>query len=49
MKTINYLKTYYFLYFKDYKYIFLGIFSFPIILMLIIHGLIFDIKNILLK
>lgn len=48
METIIYLTTWYKLYIKDYRYLPVGIFGIPILVILLIDGIISDAPNWLL-
>lgn len=48
MKTITYLNIWYNLYFKDYRYLPLGIIGLPLLAIILIDGIISDTPNWLL-
>jgi len=45
MKTVNYIKTYHRLYFTEWKFVILGIVALPILVMVLIDGILYDITH----
>ena len=45
MRSIKYIKTYYKLYFKEWKFVILGIGALPIFALILLDGIIYDITH----